>query len=809
MGNVFLIQKSFATGEISESMVARDDVPKLAMGAMTMRNRTVLPHGPSQCRTGFRFAYPAKYSDKAAVLRPFVYSTDQQCPLEFGDYYIRFFKNHGVIVKTAADTDAWASGTVYAAYDYVQNDGLIYRCLSGHTAAAGNEPGTGASWATYWVQDDVYEIASPYSADQVQALKFTQSADTVYIMHVAHWPRTLTRYGYTDWRLDKYMFEHGPFLKENSGDTALTLAATKGSNVAMTASADLFQAGHVGSLWRIRHKMPTTKASGSFTGTGTSATVKGMGKWKVITNGTWAAKFDLEISADGVTWEAFRSYSGEDNNNVLEAELSDGLGYYRLNCYSYTSGTLSYDLTMQSHKWDCIVRIVSVTDAKHAVVDFIDGEEAANTAATEYWAEGAWSDVRGWPTCAVFSSENRFCMGGSKYEPLMVRQSVNDDYTNFRTSNPVVDDDAVAVPMVAREVNAVRALVSMSDLIALTSEAEFRISSANGGATTPSNVRATPQEFNGISMVAPVTVGNRILFNQAQGSIILDMAYQFDSDAYRGADITVFARHLFEGHTIKDMWFQKAPQSILWCVRDDGILLGLTYLRDQEVWAWHWHDTDGLFESGCSIHESGINEVWALVARPIGGATKKYVEYQLPADPTETETDLFYLDSGLAYDGEPILTVTGLGHLEGKSVTALADGFIYRDLVVTGGKIGLPDAASKIIVGLPYVMDLELPDAQMDLQDGTSQGRLKQVVNLILRLSNSVGGKVGPTFDGPWELIPYDNPDNYDEPLSLFSGEVSVPFPGDPDTRGRVCIRQTDPLPLTVLAAIREVNFLG
>lgn len=809
MGNVFLIQKSFATGEISESMVARDDVPKLSMGVMTMRNRTVLPHGPTRCRTGYRHAYPAKYGDKLAVLRPFVYSTDQQCGLEFGDYYIRFYKNHGIIIKTVDDTDAWASGATYAAYDYVKNDGLIYRCLSAHAAAAGNEPGTGASWTTCWVQDDVYEIASPYSSEQVRGLKLTQSADVVYIMHVDHWPRMLTRYGYTDWQLDKFMFENGPFLKENSGSATLALSATKGSGVTLTASEDMFETGHVGSLWKIRHKVATTKASGSFTGTGTSSVIKGMGKWKLITNGTWAAKIDLEISADGTTWETFRAYSGSNNNNVGEAELSDGLGYYRLNCYSYTSGTLSYDLSMQSHKWDCIVRIVSVTDAKHAVVDFIEGEEAASTAATEYWAEGAWSDVRGWPTCAVFSSENRFCLGGSAYEPLMVRESVNDDYTNFRKSNPIVDDDAVSVPMVAREVNAVRALVSMADLIALTSEAEFRISSANGGATTPSNVRATPQEFNGISHIAPVTVGNRILFNQAQGSIILDMAYQFDSDAYRGSDVTIFARHLFEGHTIVDMWFQKAPQSILWCVRDDGILLGLTYLRDQEVWAWHWHDTDGSYESGCSVQENGVNENWAMIKRTIDGIEKRYVEYQLPVDPMETEMDFCYLDSSLVYEGEPIATVPGLAHLEGKTVVALADGFIVRDLVVAGGVIELPEAAAKIIVGLPYVMDLELPDAQMDLQDGTSQGRLKQVVNLILRLENSVGGKVGPTFNGPWENIPCDNPANYNEPLSRFTGEVSIPFPGDPDTRGRVCIRQEDPLPLTILAAIREVTFLG
>jgi hypothetical protein len=257
------------------------------------------------------------------------------------------------------------------------------------------------------------------------------------------------------------------------------------------------------------------------------------------------------------------------------------------------------------------------------------------------------------------------------------------------------------------------------------------------------------------------------------------------------------------------MAYQREPQSIVWCVRDDGVLLGLTYLKEQEVWAWHRHDTQGEFESIACITGSTRNELWAVVKRTVNGATVRYVERLSESIPTSDVEDQTHLDSYLTYSGTAAATISGLSHLEGMAVNVLADGSVEKNKTVASGQITLSAPASLVHVGLSYTADLELPDVEMQLQDGTAQGRLKKISNVILRLQDSRGGKIGTTFDGTLDEIPYDNPTLLGVAIPLFTGEKNVIVPGDFDTRGRIVIRQEDPLPLTILAVIREVTFGG
>lgn len=805
MDTVHVLQSSFAAGEISPSMIARTDVSKVAMAAMTLRNRTVLPHGPTECRPGFELIEEAGDSAHRVVIRPFVFGVEQEYQLEFGHYYLRFYKDGGVIVKTTADTADWAAGTTYAANAYVKASGLIYRCIAGHTSAAATEPGVGASWATVWAQSAIYQIATPWSEDEVYDLNLTQSADTVWICHPAFRQRVLTRTAHNSWALTPYAFSGGPFMSANAADTTLTASAVSG-NATLAASSAIFESGHVGSLWKLTHVVAGQRQNGAITSATATAAVRGKGRWKVVTHGTWTGKLDLERSSDGSTWSIYRSYSSANDNNIIDAEDSDGIYSYRLNMWSFTSGTCSYDLTMASHDWDGIVEVTGFTSTTSVSVA-VKGELAA-TSATKEWAEGAWSDVRGWPACSTFF-QNRLWFGSTITQPNYIWGSKTDDYSDFEQSTPTVDDDPLVLPLVTRQVNAIRAMVALSEILAFTASSEWRIDAASGGVVTPSNVIARTQGYRGASTVDPVMIGNRVVFVQEQGSVVRDLGYKFDEDVYTGSDLTILATHLFRNHGIIDMCYQREPQSVIWCVRDDGVLLGMTYLKEQEVWAWHRHDTDGCFESVSSIAGATRNELWAIVRRTISGNTKRFIERLSESVPSQDPVDQTHLDCFLTYRGVATRTVGGLGHLEGKTVVALADGAVVRNLTVVGGAITLPTEAEVVHVGLPYVCDLELPDVEIALRDGTCQGRLKKVASVVLRLQDSRSGKIGTSFGGTLDDIPYDNPTTYGAAAPLFSGEKRTIVPGDWDTRGRVVVRQEDPLPLTVLAIIREVSLGG
>lgn len=905
----WLAQTSFAAGEVDPSMVARTDLTKLSMAALTLRNRTVLPHGPTEARPGLEFIYPAKYSDRIAVLRPFVYSLGQNYVMEFGHLYVRFYKDGGVIVKTVDDTAAWSSGTTYAAYAYVKNGGLIYRSTTGHTAGATTEPGTGASWETVWILDDTYEIATPYTEDVLYELNLTQSADRVFITHRDYEIKVLTRYDHNDWALSSFAFENGPFLEANLASTTLACSATTGTGKTLTASSALFESGHVGSLWKLTHDSACQAVSGAFPaltkshatawasgtayaagdlvsndgnyyrcstahtsaaatepGTGadwttkwsaaianwssstayalnvyvmqdnvvykcilahtsadaskpnsgadwttywvgllyggtTSTAVRGKGTWKITTHGTWSAKLYLEMSLDGTAWTLYRAYSGANDNNIIDEEDSDGLASYRVRCYEFTSGTLSYDLTMSSHEWDGIVKVTAVTNSTHATVSVI--EELAATTATKNWCEGAWSVARGWPACSAFY-QNRLALAGSPAQPETVHLSRTDDYTNFLAGTE--DDAAISLPLVSRQSNTINAMVARKQLVAFTASGEFIID-ANGGVMTPTTPTASEQESNGIGQVDPLAVaGNRVVFVAPQGNVVLDIGYNLADDSYSAKQLSIMAPHLFRNHSILDAAYQKAPESICWFVRDDGVLLGLTYLRDQEVWAWHRHDTDGDFLSVSCIRGETRNEVWAAVRRTIGGVDDVYIERLAASVPTQDPADQNYLDSSLAYSGSPITTVNGLLHLEGKTVSVNADGFTSSGHLVASGAITLPEAASKIVVGLPYDIDLELPNADWQEKDGTVQGRKKRLDSVILRVQNARGGKIGLSFTGNMDYLPEQLPVVYGTALPLFSGDIEASLPADIDTTARVCIRQTEPMPLTILAVIREVT---
>jgi len=324
-----------------------------------------------------------------------------------------------------------------------------------------------------------------------------------------------------------------------------------------------------------------------------------------------------------------------------------------------------------------------------------------------------------------------------------------------------------------------------------TVAAEFTIRGDGDSALTPTNPRPLPETNHGSSTTMPVKIGPFVLFIQAHKRKLREITYDFQKDTFVAPDLTRFAEHITEGGGIVDMAYQQEPDSILWCVRADGVLLGLTYNREEEVFGWHRHITDGLFESVAVIPDPVNNrdQLWVVVRRTINGATKRYIEYLDP--------DVIEADSFVHYQGAAATVIIGLDHLEGKAVDVVADGFVITGHVVAGGQITLAKAASDVVVGLHYETTIEPePPDYIDDKGRNNINAQKQWAEVVLRLFET--GLSGVTING--KSVPARaGSDPLDTATALFTGDVRTPLLGT--TRaGILTIKQTLPLPFTLLA---------
>jgi hypothetical protein len=311
----------------------------------------------------------------------------------------------------------------------------------------------------------------------------------------------------------------------------------------------------------------------------------------------------------------------------------------------------------------------------------------------------------------------------------------------------------------------------------------------------------------GSSNVQPVIVNNTLLYGAARGGHVRELAYNWQAGGFITGDLSLRAPHLFDSFEILDMTYVKAPQPIVWFVSTSGKLIGLTYVPEQQIGAWHQHDTDGVFESCAAVAEGGEDRLYVVVRRTINGVSKRYIERMASRQFVEQQ-DAFFVDCGATYDGVPADVISGLGHLEGKTVSILADGAVHPKRVVTGGSVTLDVEASTIHIGLPIQADLQTLPLAMQIDGSFGQGRYKNVNKAWLRVYRSSGVFVGPNAD---ELVEAKQrtSEPYGSPPSLKSEEIQILLTPTWADSGQVYIRQADPLPLTIVSLTLEVALGG
>jgi hypothetical protein len=431
----------------------------------------------------------------------------------------------------------------------------------------------------------------------------------------------------------------------------------------------------------------------------------------------------------------------------------------------------------------------------------------ASTAATAAFNLGAFSDTTGHPSCVSFF-EQRLVFAGTTDEPQTIFFSAAGDYENMTTGTNA--DDAMVYTIAANQVNAIRYMKAVRTLVVGTTGGEYTVSADGTDASiTPTNITIKRQSSYGSANVDAIPAGNAILFLQKAKRKIRELQYNFDSDGYQAPDLTILNETVTDTG-INEMSYQQEPGSNIWCVRDDGVLACLTYQRSENVIAWSRHIFGGAFGSGRAVCESIASisgtltedEVWVIVKRTINGATKRYVECFSDFDFDETDANDFkFLDSHLSYSGSATTTLSGLAHLEGQTVSILADGAAHANKTVSSGAITLDRSATKACVGLSYDSILQTMRIEGGAAEGTSQGKTKRISKVVLRLFETVGVKVGPSLTN-LELIPFRTTSSLlSNPVdTLLSGDKEIEFNDDYNSDGFIFIKQDQPLPCSILA---------
>ena len=887
--------RSFAGGELSPEMFGRLDDVKFQTGAAKLLNFIATPQGPAENRPGTRFVKAVKDSTKKTRIIPFTYSTTQTMVLEFGNGYIRFHTNAATLQVGAPPL--YDPTLTYAIGSLVSNAGLVYYATA--VVPLATNPPNAAYW--YLITTPAYEIPSPYQEADLFGLHYVQSGDVLTIVHPNYAPRELRRLGATTWVLSTILF-----ASPIPAPAAPTVTANRGVGV------------NISGITQANPAVITVVAAHQFA-LGDPINISGVvgmtqiNGWFIVSDITPSTELKLHayttgIDIDSISYGAYVSggtvqYGNQtqdiDNYYVITSIATNGLD----ESVASPSGTVSNNLNVSGASndltWTAVPGALRYNVYKRqsglygyigqtSTNAFTDDNIAPDMGITPPIVDTVFASAGNYPQ-AVSYFEQRRVFAGTNNEPQTMWMTRSGTENDMSYSLPIKDDDRVNIRVAAREANTIRHVVPLNQLLLLTSAAEWRVSPINSDAITPTTVSVRPQSYVGANNVQPEIINNSMVYCAARGGHVRELGYSWQSSGFVTGDLSIRSAHLFDNYTISDMCFAKSPQPLLWFVSSTGKLLGLTYIPEQQIGAWHQHQTDGIFESCCVVAEGIEDALYVIVRRTVNGNSVRYVERMETRQITTLE-DSFFVDAGLTYDGNNTgattvtvtggttwgpadsLTITssaslfvwpgttdvndaivltdalgnkyrlkilatssatvatakadkvipvalratptavwafardsvgGLTHLEGKTVSILGDGAVMPQAVVTGGVAVLSRSCVKIQVGLPYNSDLQTLPVAINIE-AFGQGRVKNVNQAWIRVFQSSGIFIGPDENKLTEAKQRTF-EPYGSPPSLKSDEVSVLMTPTWAQSGQIYMRQSDPLPLTVVGITTEV----
>lgn len=753
--------RSFAGGEITPELYGRPDLAKFQTGLRQALNFFVLPHGPAVRRTGMRHVAFTRSTVADPRLIPFVFSATQAVVVELGHLYARFHTASGTELETAK-TCALIAGVELTFFAHGWNVGdelylsntLTTFALHGQFFVVSAKTADTVTLANY----DGTAVTPP-------ALTGTLTAARVYVL------------------TSPFTNGHLPGLTFAQDSDVLTLTC-QAKNI---AARELRRAGPANWSFATVTFAPTLSAPTPVTATATVA---------VSTNLT-TQKYAVTAVASNLVDESPQSATASCSNNLTLA------GNFNTITWTNNGAARYYVYKLRGGAWGFIGQ------ATDGAVGVVDDNIIGDVLITPPASNITLNDAAGNYPATVAHHERRRWFGGTINEPQNVWATRNGTPSNMTSSIPAREDDALEFRIASNQQNSIKHLVPLTDIVALTAGGEFRIYADGGPAISPTTLAFKPQGFNGASDVQPVVGNSAVLYVQAQGSRIRELAYDSTGSGYRAdvVDVTILAPHLFDGYTIVRLAFVRAPTPTLFAVRSDGVLLSMTYVPDQQVFGWTQHSTSGLVKDIAVIPTSGEDTLFLLVQRDVTLSSSVpflFVEKLAPKLTSAEVEDAFFVDGGLTYSGSPTTVLRGLRHLEGRAVQVLADGAVVAGLTVSGGSITLPQAASKVHVGLGYNSDMVTLPMALEMP-AAGQGTAKNVSKAYLRLVATSVMKVGPTFAKLRETPARTIEDVWGSPPALRTREAEVSLDPSWNQDGSICLRQDQPLPATVAAMALEV----
>lgn len=755
-----LMQRSFGAGELAPALYARADSAKYAMGLRQCHNWLVHKAGGASNRPGTHYVASCKTNSPTVQLIPYFSEVvGESMLLECGAGYIRFYLQGAQV--NVAGVGAYNGATAYVIGDLVLQGGVNYYCKANST---GNAPPNAAFW--YPLTGTIFEVPTGFAGDLPA---WSQNGRTITLTHHLHPAQELTFISLTRWTIRDLNPQPGVQPPTGLGLFTVNPGVRTYAYVVTAAKADSYE---------------ESEASGQAIDAGIAEPTPD----KPITL-TWddPALFGLPIPAE------FYVYCDPYGNGIY--------GFIGTAAYLPVFGTS---------------------------IQFRDPGLVPDFTVTPPIPQPHFAVAGEYPSCVAHYQQRRF-FGNTDHAPDAVFASRVGLPSNFGISSPLQDDDALIFRLAANQHNPVRHLVPLKQLIVLTDAGGWIVEGGTDGALAPQSINANQHIYAGCSSVRPVVVGNAILYVQARGTILRDVQFNINVDGLAGRDLTIFSSHLFgRGKSIRDLDYQPSPDSIIWVVREDGYMLGLTYLPDQDIWAWHRHSTgllnadgtpgDGFFWSVCVVSEDDEDAVYFIVRRSVNGATVRYIERLATREIVDFDLDCHFVDAGLTYVGAPVNNVGGLGHLVGKVCAVLGDGAVIfngdstaanaANFTVNGGgtfPVVFPAAYSKIHVGLP-IRFAEIETLDIDEPAGGVRDKQKRVpIVTALVDKSSRGFSAGPDTT---HLSLYRAP-SYEPAADEFTGQVEIAIQATFNKYGRVLIRQTDPLPVTILAVIPNAELGG
>ena len=732
-----LLFRSFAGGEITPEMFGRMDLVKFQTGLQKALNFLTLPHGPQDRRPGTQMINEVKDSTKAARLIPFVFSADQAVVIEFGNQTIRFHTSTGSVLESSQAITSIVGSTVNkVAHGYSVGDWIWFTNRFLKVGTAAADSFTTTDLA------GASAMATGTTMARLYTLASPYLEADLFALHYAQDSDVLT-------------ITHPSY-----------------------ATRELARLGAANWTLNTVSFAPTLPAPAGVTVTATKPTP---------TNVTTQTYVVTSVDDDGVT-ESLASASDDDTNNLTIAgnfntiTWSAAAGAARYNVYKLRGGAYGY--IGQTTGLSIVDDNITADTTKAPPEDIYE----LNTGAGLYPAAVSYYEQRRW-------------FGGPSNFPQAMYATRSGTESNLTNSIPSRDDDALSFSIKAQQNNAIRHLLPLSDLVALTAGGEWRIFSDGAPAITPTSLSTKPQGYAGANNVQPVLTSGTVLYVQAQGSRIREFAVNPDSagTSYKSVDMSIMAPHLFNSKTITDLAYSRAPDQRLWAVRSDGYLLSMTYVPEQQVYGWNQHNTDGVFESVCVIPENNEDAVYVVARRTIDGRSVRFIE-RFKTRLFDAQEDAYFVDCGSTYDSTPTTTISTAWHLEGETVTILADGAEVTPQEVVNGAFTIPTAASVIHYGLPYNSDMQGLPLALEGAPAGGQGRTKNVNKVYVRVSRSSLIQAGPTFTKLRRYPARAISDDYGSPPALRTGEVSMSIDPSWNQDGSWCLRQSAPLPLMVLS---------